>query len=86
MSMYLLVLVQIIEGFGVSRVLHSKNQNFKAGDVVTGLTGWEEYSVIQNTAQLRKIQQDDDDDDESVPIPLSYHVGLLGKCVFTYQT
>lgn len=73
------VLVQIIEGFGVSRVLHSKNQDFKAGDIVTGLTGWEEYSVIHNTAQLRKIQQDDD---ESVPIPLSYHVGLLGTYLF----
>ncbi|KAK1356283.1 2-alkenal reductase (NADP(+)-dependent) [Heracleum sosnowskyi] len=71
----------VMEGFGVSRVLHSKNQNFKAGDVVTGLTGWEEYSVIHNTAQLRKIQQDDDD--ESVPIPLSYHVGLLGMPGFT---
>ncbi|KAK1401805.1 hypothetical protein POM88_001410 [Heracleum sosnowskyi] len=71
----------VMEGFGVSRVLHSKNQNFKAGDVVTGLTGWEEYSVIHNTAQLRKIQQDHDD--ENVPIPLSYHVGLLGMPGFT---
>lgn len=79
------LLVQIIEGFGVSRVLHSKHQNFKAGDVLTGLTGWEEYSVIHNTAQLRKIQQDDDDDDESVPIPLSYHVGLLGKYLFVWS-
>lgn len=71
--------MQIIQGFGVSRVVHSENKNFKAGDLVTGFTGWEDYSVIKNTAQLRIIHQhDDDDDDESVPIPLSYHVGLLG--------
>lgn len=63
----------------MSRVLHSKNHNFKAGDVVAGLTGWEEYSVIHNTGQLRKIQQDDD----SVPLPLSYYVGLLGMPGFT---
>lgn len=71
----------MIEGFGVSRVLHSKNHNFKAGDVVTGLTGWEEYSVIHNTAQLRKIEQNHDDH-ESVPIPLSFYVGLLGMYLF----
>lgn len=72
----------MIEGFGVSRVLHSKNHNFKAGDIVTGMTGWEEYSVIRNTGQLRKIQQCHDD--ESVPIPLSFYVGLLGMYLFYF--
>ncbi|GFS43045.1 zinc-binding dehydrogenase family protein [Actinidia rufa] len=61
----------VIEGFGVSRVVHSDNPNFKTGDIVTGMTGWEEYSLIQEPQRLRKIQQDDD-------IPLSYYVGLLG--------
>ncbi|KAF7113736.1 hypothetical protein RHSIM_Rhsim09G0128000 [Rhododendron simsii] len=60
----------VIEGFGVSRVVDSDNPNFKTGDLVTGITGWEEYSLIHKTEQLRKIQQDD--------IPLSYYVGLLG--------
>ncbi|KAL8099287.1 2-alkenal reductase (NADP(+)-dependent) [Apium graveolens] len=72
----------VIEGFGVSKVLHSKNHKFKAGDVVTGFTAWEEYSVIHNTAQLRLIDNSDDDDN-SVPIPLSYHLGLLGMPGFT---
>ncbi|KAK9292582.1 hypothetical protein L1049_020556 [Liquidambar formosana] len=65
-----------IEGFGVSRVVDSDNPNFKPGDLVCGMTGWEEYSLIQKTEQLRKIQQHDD-------IPLSYHVGLLGMPGFT---
>uniref|UniRef100_A0A5B7BX95 Enoyl reductase (ER) domain-containing protein n=1 Tax=Davidia involucrata TaxID=16924 RepID=A0A5B7BX95_DAVIN len=65
----------VIEGFGVSRVVDSDNPNFKAGDLVTGFTGWEEYSLIQKAVQLRKIQQDD--------IPLSYYVGLLGMPGFT---
>ncbi|WOG86979.1 hypothetical protein DCAR_0206198 [Daucus carota subsp. sativus] len=71
----------VMEGFGVSRVLHSKNEVFKCGDVVTGMTGWEEYSVIHNTAQLRKIEQDPDSGND--PIPLSYYVGLLGMPGFT---
>lgn len=53
-----------------------KNQDFKVRDVVAGLNGWEEYSAIHNTTQLRKIQQNYDD--ESVPIPLLCDAGLLG--------
>ena len=60
-----------IEGFGVAKVLDSDNPNFKPGDFISGFTGWEEYSLIHNTSQSRKIQPDDS-------IPLSYHVGLLG--------
>nr|DAD25131.1 TPA_asm: hypothetical protein HUJ06_026595 [Nelumbo nucifera] len=67
--------MKVIEGFGVSRVVESDNPNFKPGDLISGLTGWEKYSLITRTAQLRKIQQDD--------IPLSYHVGLLGMPGFT---
>ncbi|KVI04568.1 Alcohol dehydrogenase, C-terminal [Cynara cardunculus var. scolymus] len=60
-----------IEGFGVSKVVDSDDPNFKRGDLVSGITNWEEYSLIHKTDQLRKIEQDDG-------IPLSYHVGLLG--------
>ncbi|KAG2602489.1 hypothetical protein PVAP13_5KG692700 [Panicum virgatum] len=46
-----------------------------AGDFVSGMTGWEDYSLITKPEQLRKIQQSD--------IPLSYHLGLLGMPGFT---
>lgn len=65
----------VIQGFGVSKVVDSDNPNFKPGDLICGFTGWEEYSLIQRTEQLRKIQQAD--------LPLSYHVGLLGMPGFT---
>ncbi|XP_058094364.1 2-alkenal reductase (NADP(+)-dependent)-like [Magnolia sinica] len=65
----------VIEGFGVSKVVASDHPNFKAGDLVSGITGWEEYTLIQKFDQFRKIQ--------SVDIPLSYHVGLLGMPGFT---
>ncbi|KAF2292041.1 hypothetical protein GH714_000296 [Hevea brasiliensis] len=59
-----------IQGFGVSKVVASDNPDFKPGDLVSGITGWEEYSLIQKPEQLRRVQQDD--------IPLSFNLGLLG--------
>ncbi|KAL5096050.1 hypothetical protein RYX36_000377 [Vicia faba] len=62
-----------LEGFGVSKVIASDNPNFKAGDFISGFTGWEEYSIISLTKaqQLRKIEPHHH-------IPLSFHLGLLG--------
>jgi NADPH-dependent curcumin reductase CurA len=62
--------VKAIEGLGVARVVDSTHPGFNAGDIVSGMTGWEDYSLISNPEQLTKIQQSG--------IPLSYHLGLLG--------
>lgn len=59
----------------MSRVVDSDNPDFRPGDLISGLTGWEEYSLIYRPQQLRKIQHQDD-------IPLSFHVGLLGRQIF----
>lgn len=59
-----------IMGFGVSKVIISNNPEFKENDLVTGITTWEDYSIIRGGSGLRKIN--------SFDIPLSYHVGLLG--------
>ncbi|XP_027350752.1 2-alkenal reductase (NADP(+)-dependent) isoform X2 [Abrus precatorius] len=67
---------QPLEGFGVSKVIHSDNPNFKSGDLIAGFTGWEEYSLIKRTDQLRIIETDHH-------IPLSFHIGLLGMPGFT---
>lgn len=68
--------MQRIEGFGLARVIDSDDPNYTPGEVICGITGWEEYSLLRssNELQLRKIQLDDD-------IPLSYHLGLLGMYV-----
>ncbi|PNT73357.1 hypothetical protein BRADI_2g57440v3 [Brachypodium distachyon] len=65
----------VIQGLGVARVVDSTHPGFSAGDIVSGMTGWEEYSLIDKPGQLNKIQQSD--------IPLSYHLGLLGMPGFT---
>jgi NADPH-dependent curcumin reductase CurA len=55
----------------VAKVLDSADPNFKKGDLVWGVTGWEEYSLITETDFLFKIQDTD--------VPLSYYTGILGK-------
>lgn len=67
----LMLKLQPIGGYGVSKVLDSGHPNFKKGDLVWGLTGWEEYSLITATESLFKIHDTD--------VPLSYYTGILGK-------
>ncbi|XP_073308957.1 2-alkenal reductase (NADP(+)-dependent)-like [Primulina huaijiensis] len=59
-----------IMGYGVSKVVDSTHPNFKNGDLIWGMTGWEEYSLIKSTEGLYKIQHTD--------VPLSYYTGILG--------
>ncbi|KAJ8753034.1 hypothetical protein K2173_011802 [Erythroxylum novogranatense] len=68
---------QPIQGFGVSKVVDSDIPEFKVGDLVSLITGWEEYSLISQPQQLRRIQQHEHD------VPLSYYLGLLGMPGFT---
>lgn len=60
----------VITGYGVSKVVESGHDDFKVGDLVFGITGWEEFSVVPNPAYLSKIKYTD--------VPLSYYTGILG--------
>ncbi|CAI9108357.1 OLC1v1007930C1 [Oldenlandia corymbosa var. corymbosa] len=59
-----------ITGFGVSKVVDSGHSSLKKGDLVWGITGWEEYSLVEKPESLIKIEHTD--------VPLSYYTGLLG--------
>ncbi|PON50581.1 Alcohol dehydrogenase superfamily, zinc-type [Trema orientale] len=59
-----------LNGYGVGKVVESGHPDFKQGDLVWGTTGFEEYSLITETAQLFKIHHTD--------VPLSYYTGILG--------
>ena len=63
--------MQPISGYGVAKILDSRNPNFKEGELVWGITGWEEYSIINATESLFKLHDTD--------VSLSYYTGLLGK-------
>ncbi|XP_061360141.1 2-alkenal reductase (NADP(+)-dependent)-like isoform X3 [Gastrolobium bilobum] len=63
-----------LTGFGVARVLESGHTDYKKGDLIWGLTKWEEYSLVPSTQILSKIEHTD--------VPLSYYTGILGENVF----
>lgn len=67
------IYLQPITGFGVSKVVDSRHPKFKAGDLVWGMTGWEDYSLISSPEQCFKIEHTD--------VPLSYYTGILGNFI-----
>ncbi|XWS13091.1 hypothetical protein CRYUN_Cryun36dG0007800 [Craigia yunnanensis] len=62
-------------GYGVAKVLDSTHPDYKKGDFVWGITGWEEYSLIIAPDRLFKIEHTD--------VPLTYYTGLLGMAGMT---
>ncbi|XP_057836194.2 2-alkenal reductase (NADP(+)-dependent) isoform X1 [Cryptomeria japonica] len=60
----------VLQGFVVAKVILSDHPDFKEGDLVSGMSGWEEYSIIPKGKNLTKITRTD--------LPLSYFVGILG--------
>lgn len=66
--------MQEIDAYGVGEVVASESPDFNKGDLVVGLVGWAEYTVVKGGYFLRKI--------DSKAFPLSYHASVLGKNVF----
>lgn len=61
---------EVIDAYGIAKVLVSENPEFQKDDLVIGLISWGEYSVIKPGDMLRKL--------DPMGFPLSYHVGVLG--------
>ncbi|OIW15367.1 hypothetical protein TanjilG_26740 [Lupinus angustifolius] len=59
-----------LAGIGVAKVVESGNPDYKEGDLVWGITKWEEYSLVPSTQIVFKIEHTD--------VPLSYYTGILG--------
>ncbi|KAG9450748.1 hypothetical protein H6P81_010713 [Aristolochia fimbriata] len=61
-------------GFGVVQIVDSTHLDFEEGELLWGLTTWEEFSLLAepftDAYSLFKIKDLD--------LPLSYHIGLLG--------
>eukprot|EP00262_Sarcandra_glabra_P005972 TRINITY_DN17947_c0_g1_i1.p1 TRINITY_DN17947_c0_g1~~TRINITY_DN17947_c0_g1_i1.p1 ORF type:complete len:348 (-),score=60.28 TRINITY_DN17947_c0_g1_i1:1380-2423(-) len=65
-----------IDAHGVGRVVASDNEEFEKDDLVVGIVGWQEYSVVRGGVTLRKKI-------ESTEFPLSYELGVLGFSGFS---
>lgn len=57
----------------MGKVVDSSHPEYKAGDYVWGMTGWEEYSLIKGPKNVFTISHPE--------LPLSYYTGLLGTYV-----
>ncbi|KAF5749637.1 2-alkenal reductase (NADP(+)-dependent)-like [Tripterygium wilfordii] len=61
---------QVIEVYGVAKVVVSGNSEFDKDDLVVGMIEWGEYSLIKSGGMIRKL--------DPMGFPLSHHVGILG--------
>jgi len=64
----------VMRGFGVGRVVESRDPRFAPGDAVSGLLGWQRYAVLAGRS-LAKLPD--------VGLPLEAHLGLLGHIGLT---
>jgi NADPH-dependent curcumin reductase CurA len=65
----------VMRGGAIGVVEESRNPNFKEGDQVTGLLGWQEYAIT-NGAGLSKLP-------DNPAIPLTAYMGLFGHIGLT---
>jgi NADPH-dependent curcumin reductase CurA len=65
----------VMRGGAIGVVEESRNPNFKAGDRVSGLLGWQEYAVSDGTG-LTKLP-------DNPAIPLTAYMGLFGHIGLT---
>ena len=62
---------QALANFGVGKVIDSTQPEFTAGDLVWGMSGWEEDTLVTQPESLNKINHTE--------VPLSYYTGVLGQ-------
>ncbi|MDK8464948.1 NADP-dependent oxidoreductase [Marinobacter sp. SS13-12] len=63
---------EVIVGESVARIVESRSDNLKVGDLVTCYSGWQEYAVFPGDAEMvYKIDQKDN-------VPLQTYLGVAG--------
>ncbi|KAH0725873.1 hypothetical protein KY290_001701 [Solanum tuberosum] len=71
-----------ITGFGVAKVLESGDSNFQKGDLVWGMTGWEEYSIVTPTDQNYLFEINDKDVPLTILESLLFLQGMPGMTAY----
>ncbi len=61
---------EVMRSFAAGEVLQSAHPDFKPGDKVMGMFGWQEFAVVGPAAVTRKIREDG--------LPLSLSLGVTG--------
>ena len=61
---------QVLIGGAVGQVAQSNNPQYSVGNFVTGMLGWEQFTLVAGGAGLRPV--------DPALAPLSYYIGVLG--------
>jgi NADPH-dependent curcumin reductase CurA len=61
---------EVMRSFAAGEVLQSAHPDFKPGDKVMGMFGWQEFALVGPAAVSRKVREDD--------LPLSLSLGVTG--------
>ena len=46
---------EVVRGGGIGKVTATKSDRFKVGDLVFGMTGWQEYAIADESANAMQI-------------------------------
>ena len=63
----------VMKSFAVGRITESRHPRWRAGDLVTGLFGWQQWAVIDASVIDRRL-----DPSIIADLPVSYSLGVLG--------
>jgi len=69
---------EVMRGLGLGRVMESKNASYKVGDLVSGLIGWQEYSLVSKDTKFPMSVLP-----QGLPIPLTAMLGPVGMTGLT---
>jgi len=61
---------EVMRAFSAGTVVASRHPNYREGDAVTGMLGWQEYAISDGSTITRKVKERD--------LPLSLSLGVLG--------
>jgi NADPH-dependent curcumin reductase CurA len=59
-----------MRAFSAGTVIDSKHSDYRAGDQVMGIFGWQDYAAVDQPQVMRKVREPD--------LPLSLSLGVLG--------
>jgi len=61
----------VMRSFTVGRIVTSRSEAWRVGDVVAGLLGWQDFAVVDASAIQRRVDEDNG-------LPISTALGVLG--------
>ncbi|MDG2101115.1 MAG: NADP-dependent oxidoreductase [Dehalococcoidia bacterium] len=61
----------VMEGEVIGKVIESKSKKYKSGDFINTRLGWQKFGVLDDDAQINKINIPKD-------IPITYSLGVIG--------